>query len=183
MRKRHEDLRGVERVLTAATVAALGAGALVGCGSSEKSPENRAQSAQTAATAEVTSSATPPSADPSIEAPARNKTPQPKQSHSTDKATEIPSFSASPTQSPEQQSAEELLPSEEKLTDEENQAFRKELDQALRNGSEINIGRGIFIIERDDAPDQKGVSLYTDLTLWLPMWAKEQLSLYQPMHQ
>ena len=160
MRKRHEDLRGVERVLTAATVAALGAGALVGCGSSEKSPENRAQSAQTAATAEVTSSATP-TANPSIEAQADKKTPQPKRSRSTDKATEIPSFSASPTQSPEQQSAEELLPGEEKLSDEENQAFRKELDQALRNGSEINVGRGIFIIEKGEVPDQKGVSRYT----------------------
>ena len=124
---------------------------------SAETPRNEAQPDQPAATVEATT----PSADPSIEAPARNKTPQPKQSHSTDKATEIPSFSASPTQSPEQQSAEELLPGEEKLSDEENQAFRKELDQALRNGSEINIGRGIFIIERDDAPDQKGVSLYT----------------------
>lgn len=164
MRKRHEDLRGVERVLTAATVAALGAGALVGCGSSEKAPRNEAQPTQPAAAAEATSSATTPSADPSIKAPARNKTSQPERPHSTDKATEIPSFPASPTQSPEQQSAEELLPGEEKLSDEENQAFRKELDQALRNGSEINIGRGIFIIERDDAPDQKGVSLYTAIS-------------------
>ena len=122
---------------------------------------NEAQPDQPAVTAEATSSAT---AKPSIEAPARNKTPQPKQSHSTDKATEIPSFPASPTQSPEQQSAEELLPGEEKLSDEENQAFRKELDQALSNGDEINIGRGIFIIERGDAPDQKGVSLYTAIS-------------------
>ena len=53
---------------------------------------------------------------------------------------------------------------EEKLSDEENQAFRKELDQALSNGDEINIGRGIFIIERGDAPDQKGVSLYTAIS-------------------
>lgn len=163
MRKRHEDLRGVERVLTAATVAALGAGALVGCGSSEKAPRNEAQPTQPAAAAEATSSATP-SADPSIKAPADKKTSQPERSHSTDKATEIPSFSASPTQSPEQQSAEELLPGEEKLSDEENQAFRKELDQALSNGDEINIGRGIFIIERGDAPDQKGVSLYTAIS-------------------
>lgn len=159
MRKRYDDLRGVERVLTAATVAALGAGALVGCGSSEEAPRNATQ--PTAATAEATSSAT---ANPSIEASADEKTPQPERSRSTDKATEIPSFPASPTQSPEQQSAEELLPGEEKLSDEENQAFRKELDQALRNGSEINIGRGIFIIERDDAPDQKGVSLYTAIS-------------------
>ena len=141
-------------------VIAMGAGALAGCGSSEQAPENRAQSAQTAATAEATSSATP-SADPSIEAPARNKTPQPERSHSADKATVIPSFSASPTQSPEQQSAEELLPGEEKLTDEENQAFRKELDQALRDGSEINVGRGVFIIEKGEVSDQKGVSRYT----------------------
>ncbi len=127
---------------------------------SAETPRNEAQPTQPAATAETTSSATP-TANPSIEAPADKKTPQPERSHSTDKATEIPSFSAPPTQSPEQQSAEELLPGEEKLTDEENQAFRKELDQALNNGDEINIGRGIFIIERGDAPDQKGVSLYT----------------------
>ena len=158
MRKRYDDLGSFDRVLTAATVAALGAGALVGCGSSEEAPRNATQ--PTAATAEATSSATP-TANPSIKAPARNKTPQPERSRSTDKATGIPSFSASPTQSPEQQSAEELLPGEEKLSDEENQAFRKELDQALRDGSEINVGRGIFIIERGDAPDQKGVSRYT----------------------
>lgn len=130
---------------------------------SAETPRNEAQPDQPAVTAEATSSATP-SANPSIEAPARNKTSQPKWSHSTDKATEIPPFSASPTQSPEQQSAEELLPGEEKLSDEENQAFRKELDQALNNGDEINIGRGIFIIERGDAPDQKGVSLYTAIS-------------------
>ena len=130
---------------------------------SAETPRNEAQPTQPAATSEAASSATP-TANPSIEAPARNKTSQPERSRSTDKATEIPSFPASPTQSPEQQSAEELLPGEEKLSDEENQAFRKELDQALRNGSEINIGRGIFIIERDDAPDQKGVSLYTAIS-------------------
>ena len=140
-------------------IIAIGAGALAGCSSPEKAPRNATQ--PTAATAEATSSAT---ANPSIEASADEKTPQPERSRSTDKATEIPSFPASPTQSPEQQSAEELLPGEEKLSDEENQAFRKELDQALRNGSEINIGRGIFIIERDDAPDQKGVSLYTAIS-------------------
>ena len=135
-------------------IIAIGAGALAGCGSSEKASQDEAQPTQPAATAEAT-------AKPSIEAPARNKTPQPERSHSTDKATEIPPFSASPTQSPEQQSAEELLPGEEKLTDEENQAFRKELDQALRNGSEINVGRGIFIIEKGEVSDQKGVSRYT----------------------
>lgn len=73
MRKRYDDLRGVERVLTAATVAALGAGALVGCGSSEEAPRNATQ--PTAATAEATSSAT---ANPSIEASADEKTPQPE---------------------------------------------------------------------------------------------------------
>lgn len=130
---------------------------------SAETPRNEAQPDQPAVTAEATSSATP-SADPSIKAPADKKTSQPERSHSTDKATEIPSFPASPTQSPEQQSAEELLPGEEKLSDEENQAFRKELDQALNNGDEINIGRGIFIIERGDAPDQKGVSLYTAIS-------------------
>ena len=127
---------------------------------SAETPRNEAQPDQPAATAEAMSSATP-SANPSIKAPARNKTPQPERSHSADKATEIPSFSASPTQSPEQQSAEELLPGEEKLTDEENQAFRKELDQALRDGSEINVGRGVFIIEKGEVSDQKGVSRYT----------------------
>lgn len=152
-----EKIRKKYVPLTAAI--AMGAGALAGCGSSEEAPRNATQ--PTAATAEATSSAT---ANPSIEASADEKTPQPERSRSTDKATEIPSFPASPTQSPEQQSAEELLPGEEKLSDEENQAFRKELDQALRNGSEINIGRGIFIIERDDAPDQKGVSLYTAIS-------------------
>ena len=155
--------RAEKKVLSVIALSAIGASALAGCGSSEKAPRNEAQPTQPAATAETTSSATP-TANPSIKAPARNKTPQPKQSHSTDKATEIPSFSAPPTQSPEQQSAEELLPGEEKLSDEENQAFRKELDQALNNGDEINIGRGIFIIERGDAPDQKGVSLYTAIS-------------------
>ena len=154
MKKKTKELIGAGAGL------ALAFGA-VAC--SAETSRNEAQPDQPAVTAEATSSATP-SANPSIEAPARNKTSQPKWSHSTDKATEIPSFPASPTQSPEQQSAEELLPGEEKLSDEENQAFRKELDQALRNGSEINIGRGIFIIERDDAPDQKGVSLYTAIS-------------------
>ena len=141
MRKRHEDLRGVERVLTAATVAALGAGALVGCGSSEKAPRNATQ--PTAATAEATSSAT---ANPSIEAPARNKTSQPKWSHSTDKATEIPSFPASPTQSPEQQSAEKARPGEKKLSAEANEAFRTQVDEALKNRTKINVMRGSVVI-------------------------------------
>ena len=76
---------------------------------SAETPRNEAQPDQPAVTAEATSSATP-SANPSIEAPARNKTSQPKQSHSTNKATEIPSFSAPPTQSPEQQSTEKARP-------------------------------------------------------------------------
>lgn len=141
MRKRHEDLRGVERVLTAATVAALGAGALVGCSSSEKAPRNATQ--PTAATAEATSSAT---ANPSIEASADEKTPQPRRSHSTDKATEIPSFPASPTQSPEQQSAEKARPGEKKLSAEANEAFRTQVDEALKNRTKINVMRGSVVI-------------------------------------
>ena len=146
MRKRHEDLRGVERVLTAATVAALGAGALVGCGSSEKAPRNEAQPTQPAAAAEATSSATTPSADPSIKAPARNKTSQPERPHSTDKATEIPSFPASPTQSPEQQSAEKVRPGEKKLSAEDNETLRTRVDEALKNRTKINVLRGSVVI-------------------------------------
>ena len=146
MRKRHEDLRGVERVLTAATVAALGAGALVGCGSSEKAPQNEAQPTQPAAAAEATSSATTPSADPSIKAPARNKTSQPERPHSTDKATEIPPFSASPTQSPEQQSAEKVRPGEKKLSAEDNEALRTRVDEALKSRTKINVLRGLLVV-------------------------------------
>lgn len=96
-------------------IIAIGAGALAGCGSSEKAPENRAQSAQTAATAEATSSATP-TANPSIEAQADKKTPQPKRSRSTDKATEIPSHSSSPETTPsptpnETENNQEKMPS------------------------------------------------------------------------
>lgn len=144
MRKRYDDLRGVERVLTAATVAALGAGALVGCGSSEEAPRNATQ--PTAATAEATSSATTPSANPSIEAPARNKTSQPERPHSTDKATEIPSFPASPTQSPEQQSTEKARPGEKKLSAEDNEAFRTQVDEALKNRTKINVLRGLLVV-------------------------------------
>jgi len=146
MRKRHEDLRGVERVLTAATVAALGAGALVGCGSSEKAPRNEAQPTQPAAAAEATSSATTPSADPSIKAPARNKTSQPERPHSTDKATEIPSFPASPTQSPEQQSAEKVRPGEKKLSAQDNETLRTRVDEALKSRTKINVLRGSVVI-------------------------------------
>ena len=146
MRKRHEDLRGVERVLTAATVAALGAGALVGCGSFEKAPQNEAQPTQPAAAAEATSSVTTPSADPSIKAPARNKTSQPERPHSTDKATEIPSFPASPTQSPEQQSAEKVRPGEKKLSAEDNETLRTRVDEALKSRTKINVLRGSVVI-------------------------------------
>lgn len=124
---------------------AIGAGALAGCGSSEQAPENRAQSAQPAATAETTSSATP-TANPSIEASADEKTPQPKRSHSTDKATEIPSFPASPTQSPEQQSTEKARPGEKKLSAEANEAFRTQVDEALKNRTKINVLRGSVVI-------------------------------------
>ena len=138
-----EKIRKKYVPLTAAI--AMGAGALAGCGSSEQAPENRAQSAQTAATAEATSSATP-TANPSIKAPARNKTPQPEQSHSADKATEIPSFPASPTQSPEQQSAEKVRPGEKKLSAEDNEAFRTQVDEALKNRTKINVLRGLVVV-------------------------------------
>lgn len=144
MRKRYDDLGGVDRVLTAATVAALGAGALVGCGSSEEAPRNATQ--PTAATVEATSSATTPSANPSIEAPARNKTSQSERPHSTDKATEIPSFPASPTQSPEQQSTEKARPGEKKLSAEDNEAFRTQVDEALKNRTKINVLRGLLVV-------------------------------------
>lgn len=135
--------RAEKKVLSVIALSAIGASALAGCGSSEKAPENRAQSAQTAATAEATSSAT---ANPSIKAPARNKTSQPKQSHSTNKATEIPPFSASPTQSPEQQSAEKARPGEKKLSAEDNEALRTRVDEALKNRTKINVLRGSVVI-------------------------------------
>ena len=124
-------------------IIAIGAGALAGCGSSEEAPRNATQ--PTAATAEATSSATP-TANPSIEAPARNKTPQPKRSHSTDQATEIPSFSAPPTQSPEQQSTEKARPGEKKLSAEANEAFRTQVDEALKNRTKINVLRGLLVV-------------------------------------
>lgn len=143
MRRGYEGLRGTERIFAVAAVAALGAGAVAGCGSSEKVPRNETQ--PTAATAETTSSATP-TANPSIEAPADKKTPQPKRSHSTDKATEIPPFSASPTQSPEQQSAEKVRPGEKKLSAEANEAFRTQVDEALKNRTKINVLRGLLVV-------------------------------------
>ncbi len=138
-----EKMRKKYVPLTAAI--AMGAGAVAGCGSSEKAPENRAQSAQPAVTAEATSSATP-TVNPSIEAPARNKTSQPERSHSTDKATEIPSFPASPTQSSEQQSAEKARPGEKKLSAEANEAFRTQVDEALKNRTKINVLRGLLVV-------------------------------------
>lgn len=115
-----------------AAIIAMGAGAVAGCGSSEKAPENRAQSAQTAATAEATSSAT---AKPSIEAPARNKTPQPERSHSTDKATEIPS--------PSHPSSPETTPSptpNEAENNQEKMPSVAELAKAVKEGSVDVLG-------------------------------------------
>ena len=112
---------------------------------SAETPRNEAQPDQPAVTAEATSSATP-SANPSIEAPARNKTSQPKQSHSTNKATEIPSFSAPPTQSPEQQSTEKARPGEKKLSAEANEAFRTQVDEALKSRTKINVLRGLLVV-------------------------------------
>ena len=112
---------------------------------SAETPRNEAQPDQPAVTAEATSSATP-SVNPSIEAPARNKTSQPKWSHSTDKATEIPPFSASPTQSPEQQSTEKARPGEKKLSAEDNEAFRTQVDEALKNRTKINVLRGLVVV-------------------------------------
>jgi hypothetical protein len=113
-------------------IIAIGASALAGCGSSEKAPENRAQSAQTAATAEATSSAT---ANPSIKAPARNKTSQPKQSHSTNKATEIPS--------PSHPSSPETTPSptpNEAENNQEKMPSVAELAKAVKEGSVDVLG-------------------------------------------
>jgi len=138
--------RAEKKVLSVIALSAIGASALAGCGSSEKAPRNEAQPTQTAATAEATSSATTPSADPSIKAPARNKTSQPERSHSTDQATEIPSFSAPPTQSPEQQSTEKARPGEKKLSAEANEALRTQVDEALKNRTKINVLRGSVVI-------------------------------------
>lgn len=121
-------------MLAVAAAAALGAGAVAGCGSSEKAPENRAQSAQTAATAETTSSATP-TANPSIKAPARNKTSQPERPHSTDKATEIPS--------PSHPSSPETTPSptpNEAENNQEKMPSVAELAKAVKEGSVDVLG-------------------------------------------
>ena len=126
--------RAEKKVLSVIALSAIGASALAGCGSSEKAPENRAQSAQTAAAAEATSSATP-TANPSIKAPARNKTPQPKQSHSTDKATEIPS--------PPHPSSPETTPSPTPNETENNQEKMPsvaELAKAVKEGSVDVLG-------------------------------------------
>ena len=127
--------RAEKKVLSVIALSAIGASALAGCGSSEQAPENRAQSAQTAATAEATSSATTPSADPSIEAPARNKTSQPKRSHSTDKATEIPS--------PSYPSSPETTPSptpNEAENNQEKMPSVAELAKAVKEGSVDVLG-------------------------------------------
>lgn len=113
---------------------------------SAETSRNEAQPDQPAVTAEATSSATTPSADPSIKAPARNKTSQPERPHSTNKATEIPSFPASPTQSPEQQSAEKVRPGEKKLSAEDNEALRTRVDEALKSRTKINVLRGLLVV-------------------------------------
>ena len=132
MSRRHEGLSSTERMFAVAAVAALGAGAVAGCGSSEKAPRNATQ--PTAATAETTSSATP-TANPSIKAPARNKTSQPKQSHSTNKATEIPS--------PSHPSSPETTPSPTPNETENNQEKMPsvaELAKAIKEGSVDVLG-------------------------------------------
>lgn len=139
MSRRHEGLSSglsstERKMLAVAAAAALGAGAVAGCGSSEKAPENRAQSAQTAATAETTSSATP-TANPSIKAPARNKTSQPERPHSTDKATEIPS--------PLHPSSPETTPSptpNEAENNQEKMPSVAELAKAVKEGSVDVLG-------------------------------------------
>ena len=139
MSRRHEGLSSglsstERKMLAVAAAAALGAGAVAGCGSSEKAPENRAQSAQTAATAETTSSATP-TANPSIKAPARNKTSQPERPHSTDKATEIPS--------PSHPSSPETTPSptpNEAENNQEKMPSVAELAKAVKEGSVDVLG-------------------------------------------
>ena len=110
----------------------MGAGALAGCGSSEEAPRNATQ--PTAVTAETTSSATP-TANPSIEAPADKKTPQPKRSHSTDKATEIPS--------PSYPSSPETTPSptpNEAENNQEKMPSVAELAKAIKEGSVDVLG-------------------------------------------
>ena len=102
---------------------------------SAETSRNEAQPTQPAATAEATSSATTPSADPSIEAPARNKTSQPKQSHSTNKATEIPS--------PSHPSSPETTPSptpNEAENNQEKMPSVAELAKAVKEGSVDVLG-------------------------------------------
>ena len=134
MPRRYEGLRGrgTERIFAVAAIAALGAGAVAGCSSSEQTPRDKVKPTQSAATAEATPSAT---AKPSIKAPADKKTPQPERSHSTDKATEIPSFSASPTQSPE------TAPSpNETESNQEKAPSVAELAKAVKEGSVDVLG-------------------------------------------
>ena len=101
---------------------------------SAETSRNEAQPTQPAATAEATSSATP-SVNPSIEAPARNKTSQPKQSHSTNKATEIPS--------PSHPSSPETTPSptpNEAENNQEKMPSVAELAKAVKEGSVDVLG-------------------------------------------
>lgn len=102
---------------------------------SAETPRNEAQPDQPAATVEATSSATTPSANPSIEAPARNKTSQPKRPHSTDKATEIPS--------PSHPSSPETTPSptpNEAENNQEKMPSVAELAKAVKEGSVDVLG-------------------------------------------
>lgn len=113
-------------------VIAMGAGALAGCGSSEEAPRDEAQPTQPVATAEATPSAT---AEPSIKAPADKKTPQSERSHSTDKATEIPS--------PSHPSSPETTPSPTPNETENNQEKMPsvaELAKAVKEGSVDVLG-------------------------------------------
>lgn len=102
---------------------------------SAETPRNEAQPDQPAVTAEATSSATTPSADPSIKAPARNKTSQPERPHSTDKATEIPS--------PLHPSSPETTPSptpNEAENNQEKMPSVAELAKAIKEGSVDVLG-------------------------------------------
>ena len=132
MPRRYEGLRGTERIFAVAAVAALGAGAVAGCSSSEQTPRDKVQPTQPATTAEATSSATP-TAKPSIEAPARNKTPQPERSRSTGKATEIPSPSHS-------SSPETTPPPNETENNQEKAPSVAELAKAIKEGSVDVLG-------------------------------------------
>ncbi len=124
--------RAEKKVLSVIALSAIGASALAGCGSSEKAPRDEAQPTQPVATAEATPSAT---AEPSIKAPADKKTPQSERSHSTDKATEIPS--------PSHPSSPETTPSPTPNETENNQEKMPsvaELAKAVKEGSVDVLG-------------------------------------------